>query len=86
MYIEFVISYVLLAILVVLLTVVIILQCVILKKIARGGGGRSQNMGYNPYSVGNAYAGGSRGAAICRNCATQFDAAHTICPKCGTPR
>ena len=85
MYIEFVISYVLIGILAVLLAVVIVLQCIILKKMSRGGS-RSNDVSYGSYSKGNAYSGGNRGTAICRNCATQFDAAHVVCPKCGTPR
>lgn len=85
MYIEFVISYVLIGILAVLLAVVIVLQCIILKKMSRGGS-HSNDVSYGSYSKGNAYAGANRGTAICRNCATQFDAAHVVCPKCGTPR
>ena len=85
MYIEFVISYVLIGILAVLLAVVIVLQCIILKKMSRGGS-RSNDVSYGSYSKGNAYSGAGRGTAICRNCATQFDAAHVVCPKCGTPR
>ena len=84
MYIEFVISYILIGVLAVLLAAVIVLQCIILKKLS-GGGTRSNNAGYTPYSKGNTYAG-NRGTAICRNCATQFDSAHVVCPKCGTPR
>ena len=85
MYIEFVISYVLIGILAVLLAVVIVLQCIILKKMSRGGN-RSNDVSYGSYSKGNAYSGANRGTAICRNCATQFDSAHVVCPKCGTPR
>lgn len=85
MYTEFVIGYVLSGLAIFLLAIVIVLQCIILKKMARSGGSRAQDTAYNPYSMGSAYSG-SRGTAICRNCATQFDAAHTICPKCGTPR
>lgn len=85
MYIEFVIGYILLGVLAALLAVVIVLQCIILKKMSRGGS-RSNDVSYGSYSKGNAYSGGDRGTAICRNCATQFDAAHSVCPKCGTPR
>lgn len=85
MYIEFVISYVLIGILTVLLAVVIVLQCIIIKKMSRGGS-RFNDVSYGSYSKGNAYSGGNRGTAICRNCATQFDVAHVVCPKCGTPR
>ncbi len=85
MYIEFVISYVLIGILAVLLAVVIVLQCIILKRMSRGGS-RSNDVSYGSYSKGNAYSGAGRGTAICRNCATQFDSAHVVCPKCGTPR
>lgn len=85
MYIEFVIGYILLGVLAVLLAVVIVLQCIILKKMSRGGN-RSNDVSYGSYSKGNAYSGANRGTAICRNCATQFDSAHVVCPKCGTPR
>lgn len=85
MYIEFVIGYILLGVLAALLAVVIVLQCIILKKMSRGGS-RSNDVSSGSYSKGNAYSGAGRGTAICRNCATQFDAAHVVCPKCGTPR
>lgn len=85
MYEEFIIGYVISGLAVILLAVVIVLQCIILKKMSRGGA-RSNDVPYTTYSKGNAYAGGARGTAICRNCATQFDAAHSVCPKCGTPR
>ena len=85
MYIEFVIGYILLGVLAVLLAVVIVLQCIILKKMSRGGN-RSNDVSYGSYSKGSAYSGANRGTAICRNCATQFDSAHVVCPKCGTPR
>ena len=84
MYIEFVVSYVLTGVLAVLLAVVIVLQCIILKKMSRGGS-CSNNAPYTTYLNGSGYTG-NRGTAICRNCATQFDAAHSVCPKCGTPR
>lgn len=79
MYIEFVISYVLLGILIVLLAAVIILQCIMIKKISCG------SMRFQDKSKSNSYSA-DRGTAICRNCATQFDSAHVVCPKCGTPR
>lgn len=85
MYIEFVIGYILIGVLAMLLAVVIVLQCIILKKMSRGGN-RSNDASYGSYSKGNVYSGANRGAAICRNCATQFDSAHVVCPKCGTPR
>lgn len=85
MYIEFVICYVLIGVLALLLAVVIVLQCTIMKKISRNGS-RSSEANYAPYSKGNAYSESNRGTAICRNCATQFEAAHSVCPKCGTPR
>ena len=84
MYEEFIVGYVISGLAVVLLAVVIVLQCIILKKMSRGGA-RQQGMSYNFSSKEGAYTGG-RGKAICRNCATQFDAAHIVCPKCGTPR
>lgn len=90
MYEEFIIGYILSGLAVVLLTVVIILQCVIIKKIGRSGR-QPQQMAYNPYAgagvgVGAGAYGGGRGTAICRNCATQFDPIHSVCPTCGTPR
>lgn len=85
MYEEFIIGYVISGLAVVLLVVVIALQCIILKKMSRGGS-RSNDVSYGLYSKGNAYSGGNHGTAICRNCATQFDSAHVVCPKCGTPR
>ena len=85
MYIEFVISYTLIGVLAVLLAVVIVLQCLILRKLSHGSA-RSNDASYTPYAKSNAYSGKNRGTAICRNCATQFDAAHSVCPRCGTPR
>lgn len=85
MYEEFIIGYIISGLAVVLLAVVIVLQCIILKKMSRGGN-RFNDVSYGSYSKGNAYSGANRGTAICRNCATQFDSAHVVCPKCGTPR
>ncbi len=85
MYEEFIIGYIISGLAVLLLAVVIVLQCIILKRISREGV-RPNNVTYTPYSKGNGYTGENRGTAICRNCATQFDAVHTICPKCGTQR
>lgn len=84
MYEEFIIGYVLSGLAVLLLTVVIILQCIILKRTARGGM-RSYDASSVSYGNGGGYSS-ARKIAICRNCATQFDSAHTVCPKCGTPR
>ena len=85
MYIEFVISYILIGVLAVLISIVIVLQCIILKKLSRNGSSSSE-ASRTPYSKGSAYSGANRRTAICRNCATQFEAAHSVCPKCGTPR
>ena len=85
MYEEFIIGYVLTGLAVVLLAVVIVLQCIILKKMSHGSV-RSNETPYASYSKSNAYSGGNRGTAICRNCATQFDSAHIVCPKCGATR
>ncbi len=82
MYIEFIIGYVLIGVLALLLAVVIILQYKILKRLSSGSAAPQNTT--RP-SAGNPYAT-ARGTAICRNCATQFDAAHTVCPRCGTPR
>lgn len=29
---------------------------------------------------------GTSGVVFCKSCATQFDARHKVCPRCGTPR
>lgn len=84
MYTEFIIGYILMGVLALMLAVVIVLLCIILRKLSRGGG-RPMETTFNPYPKNNAYSS-SRGTVICRNCATQFDPAHTVCPKCGTPR
>lgn len=78
MYTEFIIGYVLMGVLAILLAAVIVLLCIILKKLSTGAPGR-------PAQYHGAYSGGG-GTVICRNCAAQFDAAHAVCPKCGTPR
>lgn len=83
MYEEFLIGYILSAAAILLLVAVLVLQCVILKKMSHRST-PAQESAYHPYSKGKAY--GSQGMAVCRNCATQFSAAHNICPKCGTPR
>lgn len=85
MYIEFVINYFLFGFLGLLLITVIILQCVILRKLSRKGR-RSGDTLYSPYSRANVYMGDNRGTAICHNCATQFDAEHSVCPNCGAHR
>lgn len=85
MYEEFIIGYIISGVAVILLAVVIVLQCIILKKLSRSGS-RSGESSYTPYSKGGAYSDVGRRTAICRNCATQFDATQSVCPKCGTPR
>ena len=84
MYIEFVIGYILTGVLALLLTVVIVLQCIILRRTSRIKE-RFSEVSYTPYTKGKGYAG-SHGTAICRNCATQFDAGLAVCPKCGVRR
>ena len=81
MYIEFVISYILIGVLAALLGAVIVLQCIILKKLGRGDE-RRRDSNPNMYATNSAYAG-SRGVSICRNCGTPIDSAHSVCPKCG---
>lgn len=81
MYIEFVVGYILMGVIALLLIAAIVLLCIILKKV---NANKSETL-YSPYTSGNAYAGG-KSTAICRNCATQFDSLHKICPKCGTAR
>ena len=83
MYIEFVISYVLIGLLALLLAVVIVLQCIIIKKLSQKSS-HSQEQSYSAYSKSNAY--NNRGIAVCRNCATQFDSTQSQCPRCGTSR
>lgn len=85
MYEEFIVGYIISSVAVILLAVVIVLQCIILKKLSRNGSSSSE-ASRTPYSKGSAYSGANRRTAICRNCATQFEAAHSVCPKCGTPR
>lgn len=81
MYIEFVISYILIGILAILLGAVIVLQCIILKKLGRGVDQRRDSVS-NTYSPNSAYQG-SRGVSICRNCGTPMDLSHSVCPRCG---
>lgn len=83
MYTEFIIGYALSAVTIIMLAVVIVLLCKVLKN--GGAQARPQNTPYASYGKSNAYSG-NRGTVICRNCATQFDAVHAVCPRCGTPR
>ena len=83
MYTEFIIGYILMGVLALMLAIVIVLLCIILRKLSRGGGRTSETAFISPKN--NAYSG-NRGTVVCRNCATQFDPAHAVCPKCGTPR
>ena len=90
MYPEFVPIYIGLAAIALLLIVAIILLIVLLKK---QGSSRPRNY-YAPQQPPQQYGrtsqnqGGqpSGGIAFCRNCGAQFDAAHKVCPRCGTPR
>lgn len=84
MYTEFIIGYILMGCIAALLIAVIILLCIILKKISRGGV-RNESIASLQGSKPNAYSN-NRGVVICRNCATQYDSVHTVCPKCGTQR
>lgn len=84
MYIEFIIGYILTAILAVLLIVVIVLQCIILKKFSHMGFGRMDNS-VSPY-LNNNVCLDKHMTVVCRKCATPYDAVNTKCPKCGTPR
>ena len=49
---------------------------------------QSRNSGYpsgnNQRQQPPAY--GTSGVVFCKSCATQFDARHKVCPRCGTPR
>lgn len=86
MYIEFVLIYVGLGVLIAMLAAVLVLQITILAKIGKN----KRSAGYvqfqsNPY--GNANSANQRtGTVFCTQCATQFDAMHVVCPKCGKPR
>ena len=83
MYAEFIWIYVLLGILAVLLLAAIVLLCVVLKKVSQAGPRNSGASSFS-YSGGSAYS--SHGTVVCRNCATQFNSALSVCPRCGTPR
>lgn len=87
MYTEFIIIYVLLAIVAILLVGVLVLQILLLKK---GGaynpGTYRMNSGINAGGAAPVQQQQEGGIAFCRRCATRFDAAARICPKCGTPR
>ncbi|MBR5278289.1 MAG: hypothetical protein IKU23_03385 [Clostridia bacterium] len=82
MYTEFIIIYVLLAILAVLLIGVLVLQIILLKKSSGSNSATYRGAGNNIASAQTQEGG----IAFCRRCATRFDATSRICPKCGTPR
>ncbi len=84
MYTEFIIIYVLLALLAVLLIGVLVLQILLLKK----GSGSNPAAYRGAVNVNNGASAQPQegGIAFCRRCATRFDAASRVCPKCGTPR
>ena len=84
MYEEFLIGYIISGVAVLFSAIVLILQCVILKKLSRMSSRPTGTFG-SSYSQGGPYSG-ARSTAVCRHCATQFDAAHAVCPKCGMPR
>lgn len=100
MYPEFIGIYVLLIILIVLSVVSIYLQ--VSRSKNSGGksnfNGNQQNNSFTPKQPHNsAYpsvnsqrqqtpAYGTSGVVFCKSCATQFDACHKVCPRCGTPR
>lgn len=90
MYTEFIIIFILLGI----VTVVSILNLVLLILIKKDGDG-SNKMSSAPFQYLNNYMNqnmgqgqvqGTGSVVFCRNCATQYDATMTRCPKCGTPR
>ena len=83
MYIEFVIGYVFMGVLALLLAILIFLACIILKRLPHDSMLREKpyDSNYNESAYTRKWS-----VAVCRNCATQFDVAHSVCPKCGTPR
>ena len=101
MYPEFIGIYVLLVILIALSVVSIYLQ-VSRSKNSSGNksnfNSNQQNNSFNTqqprntaYPSGNSQrqqtpAYGTNGVVFCKSCATQFDARHKVCPRCGTPR
>ena len=90
MYTEFIIIFILLGI----VTVVSILNLVLLILIKKDGGVSNRTSSvpfqyqnnYMNQNMGQGQAQGSGSVVFCRNCATQYDAIMTRCPKCGTPR
>ena len=100
MYPEFIGIYVLLVILIALSVVSIYLQ--VSRSKNSGGksnfNGNQQNNSFTPkqphnstYPSGNnprqqTPSYGTNGVVFCKSCATQFDAHHKVCPRCGTPR
>lgn len=100
MYPEFIGIYVLLVILIALSVVSIYLQ--VSRSKNSGGksnfNGNQQNNSFTSQQPRNsAYpsensqrqqtpAYGTSGVVFCKSCATQFDARHKVCPRCGTPR
>lgn len=84
MYTEFKIIYVGLGILAVLLLAVIVLLIILLKKLNTSGQTYSKTTDRPSQSYAPRTA--VSGIVFCPGCGTQFDAKHTVCPKCGKPR
>lgn len=81
---EFIILYLALGIVAVLMIAVMVLLFSILSKVEKlekNGGRAPEASPYNRMSSGAASA-----TVFCTQCATQYDAAHKVCPRCGKPR
>ena len=101
MYPEFIGIYVLLAVAIVLSAVSIILQIVHIKNSNHSSdysnNYRTEKASDRPTQRSSGYSAeskqvqqpasyGSSGVVFCKSCATQFDARHKVCPRCGTTR
>ncbi len=94
MYPEFIIIYVMLAIVIALLGVAIFF----LLRLTKNGGGSSyspapqqeptyNNDPYQQYQQNYAQSYASQGGVVfCQKCATQYDASQGYCPRCGARR
>lgn len=92
MYPEFIAIYICLAILIALS----ITTLIILIKHLKSSVGKSAAQTFNAQqfypSASESTSGvnnvktSSAGIVFCRNCAAEFDASQSVCPKCGTPR
>lgn len=84
MYPEFIAIYVGMGVLAILLIAAIVMLALVLKKLSGGSGVMNSRPQQTARPFGN--AGSEIGVVFCRNCATQYDGATRVCPRCGTPR